>query len=299
MNYSKHPFRVDQHLQLLIQRGLHVPDHERAKKYLSNIGYYRLTGYMHHLQYNDGSHSFRENVKFDDVVAHYHFDKELRILLSDYLARIEVALRARLIDKFSIAHGFYWYQKEDLYVDKNVFRVVNEEIQKRFNQTQEQFVRSFKLKYINEKLPPCNMGLELLSFGKLSKLYEGLKNDEEKQNIAEEFKLVSKILSSWLRHLTNVRNVCAHHSRLWNRRFTADQPQIPSRKAFKFPDNVPNNFNSTLYGVISIMNRLLEAINPGNAFIKKMLELIEKFPGINLHFMGFPDNWREAPAWKL
>lgn len=252
---------------------------------------------MYHLQHNDGSHRFKDGVSFEDVITYYRFDKALRNLLSDYLERIEVALRAKLTDKFSLKHGFYWYQDRSLFANIEVYDGINKEISDRFNTTQEQFIKSFKVKYTSEQHPPCNMALELLSFGKLSKLYEGLKNGEEKQSIAIEWNLVSSILSSWLTHLTNVRNVCAHHSRLWNRRFTADQPQTPKRDKFKFPDDIPANFTSTIYGVVCIMDRLLKVINPENQFIPKLISLLDRFQTVNTQYMGFPETWRQSPAW--
>ena len=297
MNYNKPPISCEDHINLLIGRGLIVKDIYKAKSYIANIGYYRLTGYMYHLQTADGTHTFKKNVTFDDVLDHYRFDKALRNLLSDYLERIEVAIRAMLTDTFSVKYGFFWYNNVDLYADSRVYERINHEISNRFGTAQEQFVKAFKSKYTSEKHPPCNMALELLSFGKLSRLYEGLMNGPEKQEIARNLNLVSPLLSSWLTHLTNVRNVCAHHSRLWNRLFTANQPQIPSKKRFRFPADIPDNFRSTLYGVVSIMDRLLKKINPENQFIVKLTALIDKFPTINTRYMGFPEQWKKSPAW--
>ena len=132
MKYEKPPLSADDHINLLSNRGLSIPDIDKAKRYLANIGYYRLTGYMYHLQERDGSHMFKTNVEFDNIISHYHFDKELRLLISDYLERVEVALRARLIDKFCMAHGFFWYTNEDLYGDQTVYDAVNEEIEDRY-----------------------------------------------------------------------------------------------------------------------------------------------------------------------
>lgn len=297
MKYSKSPFTLDEHIKLLISRGLIIPDKERAKKYIRNVGYFRITGYMYHLQKKDGSHEFKEDVTFDDIILHYKFDKQLRALFSDYLERIEISIRARLTDNFTISNGFYWYTKPSLYADLDVHSEINQEIKKRFRDGQERYIKSFKYKYSAETSLPSNMAMEVLSFGKLSRLYEALKNNDDKVSIATELKLVSSILSSWLIHLTNVRNVCAHHSRLWNRQFTAYRPLIPTRKNYKFHGELPNDFNTTIYGVISILERLLREINPDNSFIKKFILLIDQHPKISTELMGFPVSWREGPAW--
>ncbi|SFR32894.1 Abortive infection bacteriophage resistance protein [Robiginitalea myxolifaciens] len=297
MKYEKEPFSSEQHIELLKSRGLSIPNVERAHKYLSNIGYYRLTGYMYHLQTNDGSHKFIKGIAFNDIILHYHFDKKLRFILLEYLERIEVALRAKLTDSFCVNHGFFWYRTYGLYDDKEIYASINQEIADKFEDPQERFLKYYKAKYTSESLPPSNMALEILSLGKLSRLYRGLANGDEKISIASDFGLPSSVLSTWFVYLNNIRNICAHHGRLWNRGLSADRPVIPSRKRYKFNSELPDNFNRSMYGVIAMVNRLLNNINPGNRFLEKSLDLFEEFPSVDVKLMGFPDNWKESPAW--
>jgi abortive infection bacteriophage resistance protein len=74
MHYEKPPLLPEQHLVLLKERGLIIPDEQRVLNYLKNVGYYRLTGYMFHLQSNDGSHTFHDQISFDHIAHHYQFD---------------------------------------------------------------------------------------------------------------------------------------------------------------------------------------------------------------------------------
>ncbi len=216
-----------------------------------------------------------------------------------YLERVEVKLRAALTNEFSISYGFFWYRKEDLYVDRNTHEIICNEIGQNFHKAKERFLKSFKSKYTSEDYPPSNMALETLTFGNLAKLYKGLKNGKEKMAIAKSFELPSSILTSWLIYLNNVRNVCAHYGRLWNRRITADQPVIPSRKKYQFKGQLPRNFNTTVYGMIALIDRLLLSFNPNNKFKEKTIELIEEYSDIvDMKFMGFPDGWEEEPPWE-
>ena len=77
MKYNKTPLTSEQYLELLKSRGLIVNDEQRALKYLENIGYFRLTGYMFHLQSRDGNHTFLKSVSFEDIIQIYQFDKKL------------------------------------------------------------------------------------------------------------------------------------------------------------------------------------------------------------------------------
>lgn len=142
------------------------------------------------------------------------------------------------------------------------------------------------------------MAMEVLTLGKLARLFKGLHNNQEKGSISNDFGLPSRILSSWFNYLNNVRNICAHHGRLWNRSITADKAKIPSRKKYEFNGGIPENFNSSCYGVISMIDRLLLKINPNNRFILKVIELIDNHKEIYIQLMGFPKDWRTNPAWK-
>ena len=254
---------------------------------------------MYHLQNRDGEHEFKDNTTFNDIILHYNFDKKLRFIVAEYLERIEVALRARLTDNFCENNGFYWFTNYALYDDKEVYDIINSEISEKFKNPQERFLKHFKSKYTSETLPPTNMALEILSLGKLSRLYKGLKNNEEKVKIAQDFGIPTIILSSWLVFLNNIRNICAHHGRLWNRGLTADRFTIPNRKKNKFNGHVTDDFNTTMYGTISIINKLLKEINPTNRFTSRIENLLMDYPVINTTYMGFPNDWKENAPWKF
>jgi abortive infection bacteriophage resistance protein len=203
-----------------------------------------------------------------------------------------------LTDKYSQEYGFFWYINRDIYVDFDIYNIINAEITDAFNDPKEQFLRAFKRKYTSETNPPSNMALEILSLGKLARLYKGLKNEKGKTEIANEFNLPSSTLTSWIVYLANVRNICAHHSRLWNKKVTADRPVLPNREKYKFKGENFDDTNTTLYGIISIANRLLSSFNSPNSFIEKIEMLIDE-NSIDATLMGFPTNWKETANWKM
>lgn len=298
MKYTKKPETPEQHCAILIERGLLIAEQERAIKYLKTVGYFRLTGYMFHLQSKDGKHTFVGGTKFEEVTKLYQFDKKLRGIISEYLERIEICLRAKVTDKYSISYGFFWYNDFNLFEDKEIFDTINKEIQETFNDPKEQFLKKFKFKYTSENIPPSNMALEILSLGKLARLYKALKNQGGKSEIATEFNLPTNVITSWFIYLANVRNICAHHSRLWNKKVTADRPIFPNREKYKFKGENFTDSNTTLYGIISIIDRLLISFNPQNSFTKKIEQLIDEY-SVDASLMGFPANWKETANWKI
>ena len=140
--------------------------------------------------------------------------------------------------------------------------------------------------------------MEVLTFGKLARLFKGLDNNNEKTEIAQDFNVPSPLLASWFVYLNNVRNVCAHQARLWNRRITADRWKVPNRQKYQFNGTIPADFNTTFYGVTAMIDRLLFSFNPNNSFILRLQALIDQYSHtIHTIYMGFPEDWKENPAW--
>ncbi len=80
------------------------------------------------------------------------------------------------------------------------------------------------------------MALEVISFGTLSRLYELLNKDDNKKTIAKQFGLNKiDILENWMHALSNLRNCCAHHSRIWNRRLVV-RILLPTNADYLFLD---------------------------------------------------------------
>ncbi len=50
------------------------------------------------------THQFKPNSRFEDAVALYNFDIELRDLMFKAVQRLEIALRTKIIQEFSLAH---------------------------------------------------------------------------------------------------------------------------------------------------------------------------------------------------
>lgn len=310
MKYTKKACTVDEHLEILINRGLTIDDTDRAKRYLGSVSYYRLSGYMFHLQDKGNASKFYEGTTFNDIINLYTFDKKLRCIFLEYLERVEVCLRTRILNAYSELKGFYWSVHPGNFLDKKDLRddgsevlsyhsyVLNSVITD-FEKPKEQFLKAFKLKYTDETYPPENMYFETLSFGKLIKLYTCLKNDNTKNSIATAFKLPSgKTLVNWLLFLNDVRNVCAHHSRLWNRKFTANKLIFPSRRDHKIDGEIPEASNSNIYGAIIAINQLLLTFNPHNSFIDKLETLVESH-AMDERNLGFPPNWKDQAPWRI
>jgi len=296
MKFSKPPFTEEQHIKILQDRGLIIQDLERLKYYLKNIGYYRLTGYMYPFQQNDGSHKFKKDTTFELILNHYEFDKKLKFLLIDMIERVEISIRAYLCNSMALSYGSHWYLNESLFINRHHHSDLIKYISDYYNDCKELFLKEYKNKYTEPILPPSWMIMETLTFGKLSSLYENLMDCEEKREVATTLNVVVPILESWLKSLNFIRNCCAHHSRLWNRKIPI-KPTIPVRKEKRFLNTVNEYTNLRVYGILSCLLHLLNSINPSSNFKQKLKDLFNEYPMVNIENMGFYGEWDKEPLW--
>jgi abortive infection bacteriophage resistance protein len=109
MAINKDSRTIAEQITLLKSRGLLVKDEQTAAFYLNHISYFRLKGYWWDMQADRVNHIFFPITYFEDVIARYHFDRQLRLILFDAIEFIEIALRTKLIYHLSQAYGGLWY----------------------------------------------------------------------------------------------------------------------------------------------------------------------------------------------
>ncbi|MDP2187512.1 MAG: Abi family protein [Sphingobacteriaceae bacterium] len=148
------------------------------------------------------------------------------------------------------------------------------------------------------RFPPAWKTLELASFGSLSKLYGNLKNTiSSKDTIAKELGAVNHTyLPSWLQSISQLRNYCAHHSRLWNKNLPGS-PKLLSKPPYNWVYNVPTD-TSKLYLHLCIMRYLINNIAPENSFSAKLQKLLRKYPSVDPKALGMLPGWEEEPLWR-
>jgi len=297
MRFEKPACTTERHCEILRERGLIIEDAEKAKRYLDQIGYYRLTGYMYPFQSRDGDHQFKNDITFQLIVEHYLFDKKLRLLLLDAIERIEISIRSKICNVMCLAYGAHWYMDRNLFVDQSFHSNFILEIKKNCAESSELFIRKYASIYTEPELPPAWMIMETISFRKMAMLYRSLRDTDEKKAIARSYSVVVNIFESWLLSLNFVRNCCAHHLRLWNRRLPV-RPIIPKRKNNRFLENITEETDRQLYGILSCMLFLLHPINANSRFKDELIGLFKNYPTVNISYMGFQEGWESEKIWS-
>ncbi len=295
-NFCKPALSLDQQVDLLIERGLVVPDREKAIHYLRFIGYFRLSGYFHAF-YAKGStcpeYSFIPGTTFRTILDVYIFDRELRLLVMDAVERIEVAFRACISNTMSLRHGPHWFMDPAYFTDPKLHDEFLSKIKKEIERKKpEPFISNYLEKYCHPELPPSWMVVEILSLGTLSRLFSGLADAMDKKMICRPFGMHEVVVRSWLHSMTFLRNLCAHHSTLWNRDFSIKPKSIASLKEHL---KRPNTF----YAQAVVLCALIRVVADGSKWQDRLAALLKKYSAITPSAMGFPPDWEASPFWGV
>ena len=231
---------------------------------------------------------------FEKVVELYMFDRDLRRVTLDAIERIEVALRCRLVYEFCHSYGNNWYENPALFLREHAkfMKIVNKEL----NNSNESFIAHYRSKYTNPANPPAWMAMEVLSLGQISTMFKNLKKSSAKKAVANYFGVSVAVLESWMEHLTYIRNLCAHHCRLWNRTMTitAVMPQLPSYKWI----NVLPPKKDKIYSTICIVAYLLNRVTNRPTFAGEIKVLLKRYNNVDANAAGFDKHWEDDNFWK-
>lgn len=275
MKYTKPALSVEKQIELLKSRGLIIGNPDHANKILSNITYYRLSSYMKYFQNND---TFKPNTKFEDIVELYNFDKELRSIIFENIRLVEISLRAKVSLQMCANYGSHWFYDESNFKTQKDYEKTLEILKNEQGLKKDTFLRYYSKKYSEPELPPFWMMSEVLSMGDLSKILSGINFKDVKaiaKSITPEYN-IAPVLVNWIHVLATIRNICAHHSRLWNRQLKIKfmEPQkIKEWREGKIE-------NDKLSGICFVLKILLKH-HPCNSFEKELKDLLRKYGKID------------------
>lgn len=328
MEYTKPWLSVEQQIERLAGRGVDMGDREHAAALLKAIGYYRLTGYLYPFrkseQYVDdvgrertrvlGGYRSGTSLRHAEKVV--DFDRRLRILVMDGMERIEIAVRMRV--GYALGRSSAFAHEDPAYFtdaftaegidldtaaptlspDVRWLRRVDE----RRASSDEQFVVHFREKY-DDRMPVWAL-TELLELGQLSVLYRGLRQ-QEAEEIAMAFGApTKKLMVSWLASLNYVRNVAAHHARLFNRKLqhapARPKPgRVPLLDHLRGEETAKGVFGT--YNALAVIAYLLLSIEADTEWAKRMVALLREFPtshALTIQSMGVPPGWESLGLWR-
>lgn len=295
IQFTKPALSYQEQIEQLSDRGLIIDNKDKATHLLESISYYRLSGYWYPLLLDKRNHLFKPGANFNNAFEMYSFDRALRVLVIRELEKIEISIRSKMIYVLSHEYNPFWHNEPKLFKNSQAHLTTAEKLSAEYARSKEEFILKFKQKYM-EPLPPSWILLEISSFGTVSSLYSNLIDGKPKRMVANHFGLKDKVLQSWMHSIVYLRNLCAHHSRLWNNNLNIT-PVLPHSTSKLWLNNVYIANNRT-YFILSVLLYLLQTINPKNTFVDRFTALFDEYPNIDIYAMGFPKDWNNEPLWE-
>lgn len=218
-------------LQQMKDNNLQIESDSEALFFLHRVNYFRLSGYSHHFQDKERNNRFLDGTTFTDITNLYIFDQKLRLLLFEAIERVETFFLTILNNTMSLekrdqsmVQGHEWYMntaffKEDsrnyIFFIKKICKKI-EKIKNKRKETQYSFIKDFYEKYENEILPSWMM-IQLLDFGEIQTLFTSLSSPYQKK-ICQTIGIPQGEITNILSIIRYLRNICAHHERIWNKK---------------------------------------------------------------------------------
>jgi abortive infection bacteriophage resistance protein len=296
MSCNKPPTTYTEQLGILKRRGLIVTDEPRALHCLQHHNYYRLSAYRFPITVQGNLDQFVDGTTFDDLWNLYRFDRILRQLVSEAVKRVEISVRSRWAYVLAHAHGPQAYEHAPVFRNSQRHTDALARLDDELSRSHEDFVAHYRDRY-HMLRPPIWAACEVMSFGLLSRFYENLKRNSERKQISTTYGLSPETLESLLQHCAYVRNLCAHHSRLWNRRFTITL-QLPRSTPAAVIPNLNPAAPRLIYNTLVLLAHMLGVIEPTAAWPTRLFQhLITLNPKFFPH-LGFPADWQQRPLWR-
>ena len=295
-HYTKTYSSPSQLVSLLQSRGLFIENAKRTENYLRHIGYYRFSAYLYPLLTTPKqSHVFKPGATFNQAMDMYRFDRHLRLLMFNEIEKIEIAVRSAIVNITSRETvNPFWMTDPTCFYDVNTFTKTKQLIDAELAKSREDFIEHFRITY-SDSYPPAWMLAEILPLGVLTKIYDNIKSNQIRKNIAQEFSLGIPVFKSWMTIITVARNNCGHHARIWNRTFAL---QVLTQRRMTQPWITITVNQRKAYFSLCIVKYFLNIISPHNDLKAKVKALLTNYPAIDVAAMGFPRGWENEPLWQ-
>lgn len=295
MQYPKQPLSLQQILDKLSDSGMTIDNPSAAEAAIQSIGFYRLRGYYYY-QYDKTTKRFTSDIKFSDLLARYSFDHELSHLIFNMTSQIEVALRARLVCSLLLLNDPLALGDPSNFSDKKMFWQNFQSLCSEIARSNDVFIKHHFDNH--EGMIPIWAAVEVMSFGTLSKTIKNLASKTVVLSLAGFYRFVNShgqivnpskdMLTSWIQSVVNVRNLCAHNSRLYNRSLTitpqilnADQPSVKPKY-------------TGIYEAILAMKYLSPSPDIWKHFSEDLCRLLSDYSSyIELSRLNFPTDWQK------
>lgn len=312
MDRQKTFANYEQQLYILQQeKHIVISDAASAQNILEQIGYFPLIGGYKHLFRIPFTKTYKSGTSFEEIVALYKFDADLRELFFKYLLQIERHLRSLMSYYFSEKYG----EAQSAYLNVNNFNYTRKKektinklvstLQRAATATDYVYINHYRDTYSNI---PLWVLINVLTFGNLSKMFQVFPQTLQSKVCKSIGTVNPKQMGQFLSCLTKFRNVCAHGERLFTYKTVDAIADLPIHQKL----NIPMDEEQYIYGkkdlfAAVIAFRYLLPKEDFYCFKRNLTKLIANLNQSVVHVseeellkqMGFPPNWKNITRYRI
>ena len=272
-----------QQIKKLRSKGCFVADEVRCECCLRETNYYRLAAYFIPFRSADDHNRYVVGTNFDTVYRIYEFDKKLRGILFSAIEDVEIFLRSSIAYYHAHKYGPLGYLDAENFRenkhDATLFQRLVDDAIKRNRSTP--FIKHH-IEHYGGNIPVWAI-VEILTFSNLSFFFSDMNASDQKTIARGCFGAHPTAVASWLRCCSDLRNICAHYGRLYNRIFSSAPKGIP----------LSDRESRRLWGALLALKLLYpNSDNWNNSVCVSLAVLFEEYGDvINLSHIAFPNDW--------
>lgn len=277
--------------------NLTIADDAAALEIFKKVNYYRLSAYGLGLTQKDDKEKYVDGITLEHIYRLYKFDSIFRNLLIHVIEQLEIQLRTQISNFLALKYGSEGYVDPGHFTEKktnagaSVHATVMDSFRKECDhQKNTPFVKHHMDKYDGHF--PIWVAIELFTFGNLSSLYSIMVMEDRKE-IAKQYNTEPKYLGGWILALVEIRNICAHYSRLYN------MPLKQTPYLYSEYQKYRSGTRNKVFPALLSIKRMLNSDDRWCAFETQLEALIDEYSDVvRLSFMGFPKEWKTILSSK-
>jgi abortive infection bacteriophage resistance protein len=297
IDFNKHKpvLTIEEQIKLLKKRNLVVEDEDLIdlERFLSCKNYYRIAPYWKTM--NCKNHIIKGNVNFKQIKKRYNIDHNLIISTLESLKVIEIGLKTKFSHLLSLKYNDpYFYINPNIFINRDEHRETLNNIKKELNRNKSNFIGHYKDNYI-EDLPPIWATVEVMSFGSIVKLLSLLRSRKDKELFEKEFNMSFRMLINSMKIFNVLRNLCAHHSILFNQNFKINLYRNNTSQYREIEEIMNKNpkQEKKIYNWVMLILYFLKENNLESSYKGKIINIFKKINKEDYFFYGIPNNFKD------
>jgi abortive infection bacteriophage resistance protein len=291
-------------------KGLIVTDADEARKILEEIGYYSLIAGYKNLFINPAAKKYTYGVTFNEIVAFYHFDEQLRSLFLKYILQVERHLKSLISYYFCNKYGV----SQTEYLNPNNFDYAKHQnqVSRLVNSLNKVIALPSNYKYISHHAGkyhnvPLWVATNAMTMGQTSAFFQYMTNDLQVKVSKAFLQTSEKQFHQFITILAKCRNVCAHGERLYDFRTTDMIPDtlLHQKLSISQWNGLYQCGKKDLFAVVIALRYLIrndEFLTFRKALSRLMKQVLKYCPHLTEQQlyaqMGFPKNWEKITRYK-